>query len=499
MTVGTAQVLRAVLDEGSFRPWGAAEQCAVTSERYAAELAAARARSGHDESVVVGEGRLDGRRVAVAVGDFAFLGGSVGVAAAQLLIACTRRATDEGLPLLAAPVSGGTRMQEGTAAFVQMAAVAAALAEHRRRGLPYLVWLRNPTFGGVFASWGSLGQVVVAEPGAAIGFLGPRVYEGLRGHPFPEGVQTAENLVAHGVLDAVVPLEQLRSAAAATLAVLAAPRSGFLPATPARPPEPGAEVSGWECVVRTRGAGRPGVREVLRLAGVSLVELSGTGRGEVGPSTVLGLACIGPIPCVLVGQDRNAQNPDHPLGPADLRVARRGIALAGELGLALVTLVDTPGADLSPAAEQGALAAEIAGCLRDLAGTAVPTVGVLLGQGTGGAALALASTDRVVAAQHAWLSPLPPEGASVIVHRTVERAADMADAQGVSSTELLRAGIVDRLVAECPDAADEPAAFAQRLLLAVEDELAGLLRSDPDERRRLRLSARGTGDRLARA
>jgi acetyl-CoA carboxylase beta subunit/acetyl-CoA carboxylase alpha subunit len=502
VSAGAAQVLAALLDEGSFVPWGAPVPPAEAAEAYVRELAAARERSGTDEAVVTGEGRLRGRRVAVVVGEFAFLAGSIGLATARLVAEAVERATQEGLPLLAAPVSGGTRMQEGTPAFVQMATVAAALSAHRRAALPYLVWLRNPTFGGVFASWGLLGHVTWAEPGARVGFLGPRVYAALHGEEFPAGVQTAENLQAHGIVDAVLPLEQVPEVAARVLDVLCACTA---PVPRARPAEQqvGAGVergaTGWECVVRTRDPGRPGVREVLRHAGVEPVELCGTGHGEVGPATLLGLARIGRTPCVVVGQDREAQTPERPLGAADLRVARRGFALAGELGLPLVTVVDTAGAALSREAEEGALGAEIAACLFDLAATPVPTLAVLLGQGTGGAALALSTADRVVGTRYCWLAPLPPEGASAIVHRVPHRAAEMADAQGVGSADLLRTGVVDRLVEERPDAAHEPAEFSRRLLAVVSQELAALLAQEPGERLAARRRPRGTGSRFTPA
>ena len=123
-------------------------------------------KTRQDEAIITGEGTLRGRRVAVVAGEFGFLAGSIGVAAAERLIAAVERATEEGLPLLAAPVSGGTRMQEGTVAFLQMIGITAAIARHKEAGLPYLVYLRDPTFGGVLASWGSLGHVTIAEPGA---------------------------------------------------------------------------------------------------------------------------------------------------------------------------------------------------------------------------------------------------------------------------------------------------------------------------------------------
>jgi acyl-CoA carboxylase subunit beta len=161
--------------------------------------------------------------------------------------------------------------------------------------------------------------------------------------------------------------------------------------------------------------------------------------------------------------------------------------LAAELHLPLMTLIDTPGAALSQEAEEGGLAGEIARCLQDLVMLRAPTLAVLLGQGTGGGALALVPADRVLAAANGWLGPLPPEGASAIVHRTVDRAGEMAQNQGVRATDLWRAGIVDRVVPERPDAADEPTEFCLRLGRVLGEELAGLLGRDDSERFRRRL------------
>ncbi|MYW00813.1 acetyl-CoA carboxylase carboxyltransferase subunit beta, partial [Streptomyces sp. SID3343] len=209
--VRALDLIERVLDVDTFRPWNdALPTPAATDAGYAAELTAARERTGFDEAVVTGEGRICGRRVAVAACEFAFLAGSIGVAGAERLTRAVERATAEGLPLVASPTSGGTRMQEGTIAFLQMVKISAAVAAHRAAGLPYLVYLRHPTTGGVFASWGSLGHVTAAQPGALVGFLGPRVYEALHDRPFPEGVQVAENLYEHGLIDAVVAPEELR-------------------------------------------------------------------------------------------------------------------------------------------------------------------------------------------------------------------------------------------------------------------------------------------------
>lgn len=481
-----------VLDPGTWRSWDTPPtRPGAVDPGYAADLRAAADRSGADEAVRTGEGCIHGRRVAVVACEFAFLAGSIGVAAADRLVAAVERATAERLPLVASPTSGGTRMQEGVVAFLQMVRITAAVAAHRAAGLAYLVYLRGPTTGGVLASWGSLGHVTAAEPGALIGFLGPRVYEALHGERFPSGVQTAENLHAHGLVDAVVPPGELRRVAARVLDVVSAPREASA-AVPRLPKESLADVPAWTSVLRSRRLGRPGVRALLRLAATDVVPLHGTGEGESDPGLLLALARFGATPCVLLGQDRRHQSKHGPFGPAGLRVARRGMRLAAELDLPLVSVIDTAGAALSREAEEGGLAGEIARCLADLVTLPAPTLCLLLGQGAGGGALALLPADRVLCAQHAWLAPLPPEGASAIRYRDTGHAPELAAAQGIRSLDLLRTGIVDRIVAERPDAADEPAAFLARLGQALESELAELLRRPAAERRAARL------DRYAR-
>ncbi|MFF7346714.1 carboxyl transferase domain-containing protein [Streptomyces antimycoticus] len=570
------ELIEAIVDPGSWHGWD--EPVAITTDDpdYRADLERARERTGLDESVITGEGRIEGRRVALVACEFRFLAGSIGVAAGERLVRAVERATAERLPLLAAPASGGTRMQEGTVAFLQMVKVAAAITDHKAAGLPYLVHLRHPTTGGVLASWGSLGHVTAAEPGALIGFMGPRVHEALYGEEFPPGVQNAENLMNHGLIDAVLPLSRLSGVAARVLRVLCAGDTAPAPApAPAAGPVPGqpgdaggasteptrgpgapggaraaadaaaprASADAWgapgpaapgsapgsapggtpetdradaasdstgpEAVVpsaevsirASRRPERPGVRDLLRVAAEDVSPLSGTGAGEHDPGLLLALARVGGTPCVVLGHNRRsarkgdtAEGPreGQALGPAGLRTARRGMHISAEIGLPLLTVIDTAGAALSREAEEGGLAAEIARCLADMVTLPAPTLCLLLGQGAGGAALALLPADRVVAARHAWLSPLPPEGASAILHRTTERAYEVAARQGVRSADLLAQGIVDRVVEEdvsgsgggsrAGDASRAPDAFLSRLGHLLGAELAALRAQDPDER-----------------
>ena len=198
---------------------------------------------------------------------------------------------------------------------------------------------------------------------------------------------------------------------------------------------------------------------------------------------MLALARFGGQPAVVLGQQRVVGGM---VGPAALREARRGMALAAGLWLPLVLVIDTAGPALTVEAEQGGLAGEIARCLAELVTLDTPTVSVLLGQGSGGPALAMVPADRVLAALHGWLAPLPPEGASAIVFRDVDHAPELAAAQGIRSADLLRHGIVDAIVPERPDAADEPLEFTRRLSATIANELHAL-HSVPDD---VRLDAR---------
>jgi acetyl-CoA carboxylase carboxyl transferase subunit beta len=463
------ELLDLVLDPGTFESWDEPIDLSTYDSAYRAELEAAAAQAGTDESMLTGRGLVRGRPVCVLANEFGFLAGSIGRAAADRITAAVHRATQERLPILASTASGGTRMQEGTPAFVKMVEISRALMAHRLAGLPYLVHLRHPTTGGVYASWGSLGHVTVAEPGALIGFLGPKVYEALQGRPFRPGVQVAENLAAKGVIDGVVAAEELPTLVDLSLGVLV------------DPPEPGrlprrtdtrevGDTGAWESIEATRLPGRAGVRALLQYGATGTLQLRGTDEGERDSTLMVALTRLDGQPCVVVGQDRSRQTPGHALGPGALREARRGMRLAQELGLPLVAVIDTPGAELSPRAEERAIAGEIARCLARLSALTVPTVSVILGQGCGGAALALLPAQVVIATENAWLSPLPPEGASVIVHGDLDHAPEMAARQRVRAADLLADGTVQHVV---PEVAGES---AEDLALAVAAEVSAQLR-----------------------
>jgi acetyl-CoA carboxylase carboxyl transferase subunit beta len=457
-------LLNALLDPGTFRSWDA----------------------GPRESVITGTGSVRGTEVAIVASDFAVHGGSIGLVAGERLTRAVERATALRLPLIALPASGGTRMQEGSAAFLQMLRVTVAVTAHKAAGLPYLAYLRHPTTGGVLASWASLAHVTAAEPSALIGFLGPRVYAALEGTSFPAGIQASEYLHARGLVDAVLPADALAGYFAQVLAALSPapasspPDSGRTRRSPlAHPPVRTVDADitdAWDSVLRTRRADRPSAAGLLRVAATGVVTVREDG------GLLLALGRVGGTSVVCGVQDRASA-----FGIGGLDLLLRGVRMAAELRSPFITVIDTPGAELSVAAEEAGIARRIAQCLAAMMGLPVPTIAVLLGQGTGGGALALLPADRVLAAGHAWLAPLAPEGASAIVYRDTTHAADLARAQGIGAASLVAAGIVDQVI---PEAGDWPAALA----VAMRAELDGLLALDDDERlARRRRRLRGLG------
>ena len=473
-------------DAGSLQSWSdgltVGDPMGFTDRRpYPDRLADARASAPGDESVWTGRATVGGTACVIVASDFDFLAGTMGIAAGLRICRAFDRAVAERLPVIGLPASGGTRMQEGTPAFVQMAAVAAAVQRHRAARLPYLVYLRHPTTGGVLASWGSLGHLTFAEPGALIGLTGPRVIAALTGAALPEGIQSAEHLFEHGIVDGVVARADLRDVLATALAVLA-------PARPTRSEAPilhlhaGDRIDPWEAVTRSRRVDRPGIRELFAACVTAVTRLSGDGVGGRDDGCIAAVARVQGIPAVVVAADRPPGQRGAGLTAAGYRTVRRAMALADELDLPLVTVIDTAGADISVRSEEEGLAAEVARCLAELSALRIPTLSLLFGEGTGGGAMALLPADRVIACEHAWLSPIAPEGASEILHRTTDRAEELAHAQAIASTDLRRLGIVDVVVPDRPAPGEEGDVFAARVAATAGALLTEILFEDPTTR-----------------
>ena len=405
-----------------------------------------------------GESTRTGRtqHYAFIEGRFEVLGGTMGAAAGEKVVRAYDRARDLHLPMVVLTRTGGARLQEGMVALVQLARTAAAARRHAEAGLLSLAVYGSPTTGGVLASYASLVDLRAVVAGAVIGFAGPRVAEGTLGIPLPPGSHTAESVYEHGLADARLGADDLAAWVEAALGLTDRPLPiRKLPAWDAPAVGSGAATGSdaWVEVLRSRAVGRPsGIDRAARLCS-SWVELRGTD-----PTVRAGLARVAGQRCVVVATDRYwaAGRPT----PAGFRLAQRAVGLAGRLGMPVVTLVDTPGADPSPAAEVDGVAAEIARTLAALASCPTPTVSVCVGEGGSGGALALSHTDRLLMCEHATFSVIAPEGAAAILERDATKAAEVAERLRLTSNDMLELGVVDEVIGEDQDALDEAVARA---------------------------------------
>ncbi|MFI9551638.1 acetyl-CoA carboxylase carboxyltransferase subunit alpha [Nonomuraea endophytica] len=507
-----------LVDEGSFRP-------AVPQVRggdplgfsdtlpYTERLARARAKTGLDDAIVYGCASIGARPAVVAAMDFAFLGGSMGSAVGEAVTRACELAVRTRLPLVLAIASGGARMQEGTLSLMQMGKTAQAMSRLRQEGLLSVCVLTDPTFGGVTASFATLGDVLVAERGALIGFAGPRVIAAATRERLPEGFQSAEYLFAGGMLDRVEPREGLRPLLSRLLA-LTTPHTPQPPADPVvvrdpdeltnpRPPavvrDPD-ELTGplrpHETVRLARDTARPTALDYIWHLCTDFVELHGDRLHGDDPAIVGGPAMLGGAPVMIVAHQKGHDTKElvarnfglaHPEG---YRKALRLMRLADRLGLPVVTFVDTQGAAPGVGAEDRGQSWAIAECLAGMSELAVPVVATVIGEGGSGGALALAVANRVLMLRHAVYSVISPESCSTILHGDPSHALELSSSLRITAPDLLRLGVVDGVVPEPPGGAQEnPAAAMDALREAVLEalgELAGMdgaqLRKDRYER-----------------
>ncbi|WP_036346686.1 acetyl-CoA carboxylase carboxyl transferase subunit [Micromonospora sp. CNB394] len=471
----------------------------VDTVPYPARLVQARARTGLDEAVLCARATVEGVPVVLAVMDFRFLGGSLGSAVGELITLAAEVALAGRTPLVIVSASGGARMQEGVLSLMQMAKTAAALAQLDEAGVLTVSLVTDPTFGGVAASFATLCDVILAEPGARLGFAGRRVIEQTIRQQLPAEFQTAEFLLERGVVDRIVPRPRLRTELGR---LLRAATDADRPVGDARPvgagrsshsgrPEPGEglvrdpgrlpEADAWEQVRRARDLTRPTTLDYLATAFVDFQELHGDRISGDCPSVVGGTAWLDGRPVMVIGQQKghtaaelSQRNFGMPM-PSGYRKAARLMRLAEKLRLPVVTLVDTPGAYPGADAEEQGQAVAIAENLRLMALLTVPVVTVIIGEGGSGGALALAVANRVLAFSSAVYSVISPEGCAAILWKDPAAAPRAAAALRVGSRDLLRLGVVDAVVVE-PDGGTgaDPLAAADALRRALADSLGEL-------------------------
>lgn len=408
---------------------------------YDASRARAGERTGTDESVVCGQGKIGGHEVVMICFEFGFLGGSVGTGTGARIEQALDRAGSIGLPVVSLLSTGGTRMQEGVPALRQLQRIARGLVLLREKGLPHLTVVRHPTTGGVWASLGADADVVLGIPGAQVGFAGRRV----RPEQFADDpAYTAEDQFVAGHLDELVPEDALAERLETWLGFL----TGGARSRPADVPgalgalEPAPD--GWTAVLRARSADRPRAAAYLDDYFEARAGIRGDRSGGTDDGVLCGIGSRGGRSIAFAAQAGTATT------PAGFRTATRLIRLADRLGLPVLTLVDTPGAAAGPDAETTGTGHAIAELFATIAAVSVPITTLVIGEGGSGGALAFCSPDRIWLTPDAYFSVIAPELAAGILKRGPGEVPALAGALKLRPADLLALGVIDGIASAGP-------------------------------------------------
>lgn len=500
MRLGARKRLEATVDAGSFEEWDAELEATdiLAFPGYTEKLERAQRSTGDKDAVLCGRATIGGEPCAIFIMDGDFMMGSMGSVVGEKICRTFERAAELRLPVVGITVSGGARMQEGTTSLMQMAKVSGARARFAKTGLPYLVLLTDPTTGGVTASFAMEGDIILAEPGALIGFAGPRVVEQTTHKRLPAGFQRSEFLLEHGFLDLIVERENVP----ATLSELLALHAGRIPAADAPHVLPerhephtllkkagrkrrrsGNEApSAYDIVQAARSVEHPTALELIELGFDGFIELHGDRYFSDDPAIVGGIAWVGDQVFTVIGTERGRSTKErvarnfgsaHPEG---YRKAQRLMKEAERFGRPVLCLIDTAGAYCGIGAEERGQGEAIASNLVVMSELETPIVSIVVGEGGSGGALALAVADRVLMLDNAAYSVVSPEGCASILWKTTDRAADAAETLALTAPRLAELGIVDGTVTSSGTHRE----LAERIIDRVTHELAELASLKPD-------------------
>ena len=455
-----------ILDEGSFQEWNETmpEQNPMEYRGYPEKLAAMKARTGLDEAVVTGKGSIHGTETVIGVCDGRFLMASMGENVGETIACAVERATEEQLPVILFCCSGGARMQEGITSLMQMAKTSAALKRHSDAGLLYISVLTDPTTGGVTASFAMLGDIILAEPGALIGFAGPRVIEQTIRQKLPKGFQRAEFLLEHGFLDAIVERSRMRKVLGDLLQMhgKAAWEEQSQEAAESKASEDRTEKShvsvqkkeAWDRVLLSRKKDRPVGSDYIQALFTNFQEFHGDRLYGDDSAIIGGIASFGDRAVTVIAQEKgsstreNIQRNFAMPKPDGYRKALRLMKQAEKFHRPVICFVDTPGAFCGIEAEERGQGEAIARNIYEMSALKVPILTVIIGEGGSGGALALATSDEVWMLENAIYSILSPEGFASILWKDSTKAKEAAKVMKLTSDCLKEQGIVDNVISE---------------------------------------------------
>lgn len=459
-----------VTDEGTFEEWdkGLTTRNPLHYKGYEEKLEGLQKKYGLDEAVITGKARIDGTEVAIGVCDGRFLMASMGQVVGEKVARAAERATEEGLPLILFACSGGARMQEGIVSLMQMAKTSAALKRHSDAGLLYISVLTDPTTGGVTASFAMLGDVILAEPKALIGFAGPRVIEQTIGQKLPKGFQRSEFLLEHGFIDAIVERPQLKETLSRILKLHEKEGQETRGAEPSgnEPPSESSTFSGegvqvhnqvaraWDRVEISRMKDRPVGSDYIGALFTDFTELHGDRYFADDKAIIGGIARFHGKPVTVIVQAKGTntrENIERNFGmpsPDGYRKALRLMKQAEKFGRPVICFVDTPGAFCGLEAEERGQGEAIARNIYEMSGLIVPVLSIIIGEGGSGGALAMATADQVWMLENSIYSILSPEGFASILWKDSSRAKEAAEVMRLTAQDLYEMGMVEKVFPE---------------------------------------------------
>lgn len=463
--------IQMVIDEGTFEEWDhdLTGGNPVNYKGYPEKVQALQEKTGLKEAVVTGRGKINGRETVIAVCDGRFLMASMGWAVGEKITRAVERATEEKLPVIIFACSGGARMQEGITSLMQMAKTSAALERHSKAGLLYVSVLTEPTTGGVTASFAMLGDIILAEPGALIGFAGPRVIEQTIRQKLPKGFQRAEFLVEHGFVDDIVRRENLKE----TLGKILGMHEGqstdstsenekasyinkdeFSPKSDVAHAGINPYLTAWERVQLSRKTDRPSGSDYIEALFTDFMEFHGDRNYGDDRAVIGGIAKCHGRPVTVIVQEKGTntkENIAHNFGmpmPEGYRKALRLMKQAEKFHRPVICFVDTPGAFCGIEAEERGQGEAIARNLRELAGLKTPVLSIVTGEGGSGGALALAAGDQVWMLENSVYSILSPEGFASILWKDSTKAKEAAAVMKLTASDLYQKGIIEQVIPE---------------------------------------------------
>lgn len=458
-------------EEGAFEEWdiGLETKNPLHYKGYPEKVKALQEKTGLDEAVITGSAVIGRTKTALCVCDGRFMMASMGEVVGEKITRAVERAAKEHMPLIIFACSGGARMQEGMVSLMQMAKTSAALKRLSDAGELFISVLTDPTTGGVTASFAMLGDIILAEPKALIGFAGPRVIEQTIGEKLPKGFQRSEFLLEHGFIDAIVERKDLKD----TLCqILELHKHGKYDGEYGELKEELQKIQGqkiqeqkdeskesdiisaWDSVLISRKNDRPVGEEYIEALFDDFIEMHGDRCFKDDKAIIGGIARFHGIPVTVIAQAKGrctSENIERNFGmpsPDGYRKAQRLMKQAQKFYRPIICFVDTPGAFCGLEAEERGQGESIARSLFEMSGLTVPILSVVIGEGGSGGALAMAVADEVWMLRNSIYSILSPEGYASILWKDSKRAKEAAQVMRLTAKDLKEMGMIERIINE---------------------------------------------------